>query len=467
MAVVKPALQLRLGQQLTMTPQLQKAIRLLQLSAQDLQHEMEAMLESNALLEVDETASSQEQSAGTLVDSPTSEETWEESPYTSWTKSSRSNDEDAVDTSLESVLCQDSNLQDYLTWQMQLTEFSDQERDIANFLIDSIDENGFIQNSFSELSDTIQKQLKTSQQAILTVLKRIQTFDPIGVAARDLQECLTLQLAQFPSDTPHIALAKSMLTSCWAQLAKRDKQALQKQLKQSEADLSAAMALIQSLHPRPGTQIGSKAPAYTMPDVTATYYNKRWQVALNPLSTPNLRISTLYKSKLSKQNARDQSYIKQQLQEAQWFLHSIAHRNQTLLAVSQYLVNYQAAFLSLGDEALKPLDLAQVAKALNIHESTVSRITMHKTMDTPRGLLELKAFFSNPMNMAQGGSCSASAVRALLKKVIATEDPKKPFSDSKLTQLLQAQGVNVARRTVAKYREALCISAAHERKQVF
>lgn len=466
-AAVKPQLQVRLSQQLTMTPQLQKAIRLLQLSAQELQHEMQLVLESNPMLELDDTQEGQEQNAGTLMDDPETENTYPEytDPYSS--KSGRNTRDETMAPSLEQTLCHEGTLQEYLSWQMAMSNFSPIEREIGSYLIDAINDDGLLSAPFQELLQTIESALSVSRERILGVLKKIQNFDPIGVGARDLKESLLLQLEQLPEKATTTCYAKQILKEHWGCIAKRDFSAVKKKLKLPDEQFSQIMHVIQSLHPRPGTLIGSRISKYILPDLYVTLQNKQWQVALNPLCMPHLRINPIYQHSLSKQSTRDQRYIKQQLQEAQWFIQSIDHRNQTLLSVANYLVSFQAPFLTLGDEALKPLDLTQVANHLSIHESTVSRITMNKTIDTPRGLLELKAFFSNPMNRDKGETLSAKAIRALLKKLIAAEDPLKPLSDARLTQTLQSQGIQVARRTVAKYREALGIPAAFDRKKVF
>lgn len=468
---VKPAHQLRLGHQLTMTPQLQKAIRLLQLSAQELQAEMQLALETNPLLEINEEALSHTETAGTMSCLSNPEEEGIEAPYMSWGKpaSPSQQDDDPLDEAIVNALSQDQDhntLQQHLMWQVNLLPFTEEQRWVASYIIDAINEDGLIGEPFNTLVEAIQSTLMIDVKGIEAVLHRIQQCDPIGIAARDLQECLTLQLAQYPNETPWLSQAKNIITHHWPLLAKRDFTTLKKRMHLSAESLADVIALIQTCHPRPGTQIGQRDTRYGLPDLYATFREHRWHVTLNPLSLLPLRINPFYVQHLPTQNARDQQYIRQHLQEAQWLLNSIEQRNQTLLKVGRFLVEYQAPFLLLGEEALKPLDLTQVAQQLNMHESTVSRITMHKTMDTPRGLLELKAFFSNPMSMDHGGECSARAVRALLRKIIAAENPQNPLSDARLSQALQTHGIPVARRTIAKYRDTLCIPPAHERKHV-
>lgn len=438
---MKPSLQLRLGQQLTMTPQLQQAIRLLQLSAVDLQLEIQTALETNSMLEL--------QDPQTTADSPSEESTPEEG-YTQ--------------TNLIERNTHPVTLQEHLLWQMQLTPFSDSDKLIAAALIDSINEDGFLTCSLAEIIQTL-KPTEISEIQVQAVLACIQHFDPIGVGARNLGECLKIQLEYLPS--PWRDKAQTLVSNHLELLAKRDYQALKRHLQLSLEELQQVINCIQSLHPRPGIKIDHRAAEYIIPDVIAYKKEKNWQVALNQEIIPQLKINTHYASFIQRAHSHsDNQFLKNQLQEARWFLKSIEHRHQTLLKVTQCIVQQQQAFLEHGEKAMKPLCLQDIAQSLSLHESTISRATTHKYLYTPRGTFELKYFFSQSMNTEQGTTCSATAIRALIKKIIATEDRARPLSDQKLATLLHEQGISIARRTIAKYRESLMIPPFNLRKQL-
>lgn len=480
---MKQGLQLKMGQQLAMTPQLQQAIKLLQLSTLDLQQEIQNALDSNPLLEQDDNTSSEsveKKEDSSQVDTSDAlakqefpddlpaEKEWEESytstPITSTTSSAVAYDgEDTVYQGESST-----SLQDHLLWQMQLTPFTDTDQIIAMAIIDSIDDSGYLTTDCENILNSLKEEIEEIElEEIEVVLKRIQHFDPIGVAARSTQECLQIQLRHLPEDTPWRDEALSILEQYMDLLGNRDYRTLARKSKFKEAQLAEIMRLIQTLEPRPGNSIETSEAQYIVPDVYVKKINGQWRVSLNPDCDPSLTINQQYanlcQGKISK---NDSQFIKGHLQEAKWFIKSLESRNETLLKVSNCIVQQQQAFLEYGDEAMKPMVLNDVAFEVEMHESTISRVTTQKFMHTPRGIYELKFFFSSHVATEGGGECSSTAIRALIKKLIAAETPNKPLSDNKITQLLEEQGIQVARRTIAKYRESLGIPPSNQRKQL-
>ncbi|KPU82256.1 RNA polymerase factor sigma-54 [Psychromonas sp. PRT-SC03] len=480
---MKQGLQLKMGQQLAMTPQLQQAIKLLQLSTLDLQQEIQNALDENPLLEQDDDSgledikkeqdSSQIDTAEAISklefsDDLPVENNWDEAytpPPTTTISSGRSSFEgdDRVYQG-EST----TTLQDHLVWQMQLTPFSDTDLLIATSIIDSIDESGYLTSSCESLLESLQKEVDNLElDEILAVLKRIQHFDPIGVASRGTKECLQIQLRNLSADTPWRKEALMVLELHMDLLANRDYRTLARKTKLKEAQLAQIMRLIQSLEPRPGNKIESSQAQYIVPDVYVKKIAGQWYVSLNKDCDPNLfvnqRYADLCKGDISK---ADSQFIKGHLQEAKWFIKSLESRNETLLKVSRCIVQQQKDFFELGDEAMKPMVLNDVAYEVEMHESTISRVTTQKFLHTPRGIYELKFFFSSHVATESGGECSSTAIRALIKKLVASEPNTKPLSDNKMTLLLEDQGIKVARRTVAKYRESLGIPPSNQRKQL-
>ena len=491
---MKQTLQLRLGQHLTMTPQLQQAIRLLQLSSLELQTEIQEALDANPLLEVDEEG---EAGGETGTDTPLAEEAADaaEEPLPETTAEGASDipEDLPVDSNWDDVYDSlapvgsgsapagdmddrefeyssnpgGTSLHEHLTWQMDLTPFSPTDRAIAEFIIDAIGDDGFLTMSVEEIHEALAGEQEIEPEEIEAVLHRIQNFDPPGIAARDLRESLLLQLRQYPLDDPHLPRAITLVEEHFERLANRDYAQIMRRMKIDEDELKAILQLIQSLNPRPGSQITDEQPEYIIPDVIVTKVNGRWKVELNPEAAPRLRVNPTYASLARQvQNAEDNTYIKNQLQEARWFIKSLMSRNETLLKVATSIVERQIGFLEHGEEAMQALVLHDIAEAVDMHESTISRVTNKKYMHTPRGIFELKYFFSSHVSTADGGECSATAIRARIKKLIAAEDPKKPLSDSKLAAILAEEGINVARRTVAKYREAMHIPPSNERKRL-
>lgn len=470
---MKPSLQLKLGQQLTMTPQLQQAIRLLQLSAVDLQTEIQAALESNTMLELDETDIFEENLTQTdeqesLPQNAQSDEE-DESQVRTWENSSlrQASFNESSGNEIESLNANAHSLKDHLLWQMQLTPFSDTDRQIATIIIDAINEDGFLTCSIEEILATVKQVTDVDKGEIEAVLHHIQQFDPLGVGARDLSECLKVQLDFLPA----FALrdkARELICNYLELLGKRDYPTLRRRLRLSSEQLREVIHCIQSLNPRPGNQIGSRSPEYLVPDLYAYKRYGKWIVELNPECTPHLQINRYYSSLIRRSDSSAQNqFLRNQLQEARWFLKSIENRNETLLKVAYCIIEQQQGFLEYGEEAMKPLILHDVAKALEMHDSTISRVTTQKYLHTPRGTFELKYFFSSHVATEEGGECSGVAIRALIKKLIGSEDPKKPYSDSKLSKILATQGIKIARRTVTKYREALSIAPSCKRKILF
>lgn len=476
---MKQGLQLRLSQQLAMTPQLQQAIRLLQLSTLELQQELQQALESNPLLEqIDtheeiDTRETQDSETLDTADALEQKEMPEELPldaswdtiYTAGTPSGTSGD--YIDDELPVYQGETTQtLQDYLMWQVELTPFSDTDRAIATSIVDAVDETGYLTVPLEDILESIGDE-EIDIDEVEAVLKRIQRFDPVGVAAKDLRDCLLIQLSQFDKTTPWLEEARLIISDHLDLLANHDFRTLMRVTRLKEDVLKEAVNLIQSLDPRPGQSIQTGEPEYVIPDVLVRKHNGHWTVELNSDSIPRLQINQHYASMCNNaRNDGDNQFIRSNLQDAKWLIKSLESRNDTLLRVSRCIVEQQQAFFEQGEEYMKPMVLADIAQAVEMHESTISRVTTQKYLHSPRGIFELKYFFSSHVNTEGGGEASSTAIRALVKKLIAAENPAKPLSDSKLTSLLSEQGIMVARRTVAKYRESLSIPPSNQRKQL-
>ncbi|ELF8386165.1 RNA polymerase factor sigma-54 [Escherichia coli] len=476
---MKQGLQLRLSQQLAMTPQLQQAIRLLQLSTLELQQELQQALESNPLLEqIDtheeiDTRETQDSETLDTADALEQKEMPEELPldaswdtiYTAGTPSGTSGD--YIDDELPVYQGETTQtLQDYLMWQVELTPFSDTDRAIATSIVDAVDETGYLTVPLEDILESIGDE-EIDIDEVEAVLKRIQRFDPVGVAAKDLRDCLLIQLSPFDKTTPWLEEARLIISDHLDLLANHDFRTLMRVTRLKEDVLKEAVNLIQSLDPRPGQSIQTGEPEYVIPDVLVRKHNGHWTVELNSDSIPRLQINQHYASMCNNaRNDGDSQFIRSNLQDAKWLIKSLESRNDTLLRVSRCIVEQQQAFFEQGEEYMKPMVLADIAQAVEMHESTISRVTTQKYLHSPRGIFELKYFFSSHVNTEGGGEASSTAIRALVKKLIAAENPAKPLSDSKLTSLLSEQGIMVARRTVAKYRESLSIPPSNQRKQL-
>ncbi|KDY34028.1 RNA polymerase sigma-54 factor [Escherichia coli 2-427-07_S3_C1] len=476
---MKQGLQLRLSQQLAMTPQLQQAIRLLQLSTLELQQELQQALESNPLLEqIDtheeiDTRETQDSETLDTADALEQKEMPEELPldaswdtiYTAGTPSGTSGD--YIDDELPVYQGETTQtLQDYLMWQVELTPFSDTDRAIATSIVDAVDDTGYLTVPLEDILESMGDE-EIDIDEVEAVLKRIQRFDPVGVAAKDLRDCLLIQLPQFDKPTPWLEEARLIISDHLDLLANHDFRTLMRVTRLKEDVLKEAVNLIQSLDPRPGQSIQTGEPEYVIPDVLVRKHNGHWTVELNSDSIPRLQINQHYASMCNNaRNDGDSQFIRSNLQDAKWLIKSLESRNDTLLRVSRCIVEQQQAFFEQGEEYMKPMVLADIAQAVEMHESTISRVTTQKYLHSPRGIFELKYFFSSHVNTEGGGEASSTAIRALVKKLIAAENPAKPLSDSKLTSLLSEQGIMVARRTVAKYRESLSIPPSNQRKQL-
>lgn len=474
-----------------MTPQLQQAIKLLQLHSLELHQEIQQMLESNPMLEMEddqddftpENASEKEADSDFSGDRELNldsndtpgnddlpvdiieEDSWEPMYGSSVSTSADGNERDIWETQAGLPA---STLHDHLEWQLQMTNLSATDNAIAEAIIDGINEDGFLTESVEDIYQSLLKEHEELElDEVVAVLHRIQHLDPLGVGASGVQECLLLQLNALSSDTPQVELAKAMVKENIDLLATHDYARLKRIYRIKEDELATAMALIQGLTPKPGAGMTSTRTEYIVPDVFVSKHHGRWRVELNPDLAPKLRIHQVYADMVNRSDrSEDGAFMRNNLQEARWFIKSLLSRNETILKVAQAIVERQRAFLDYGDEAMKPMVLRDIAEAVDMHESTISRVTNLKYMHTPRGIYELKHFFSSHVSTSDGGECSATAIRAMIKKLIAEEDSRKPLSDSKLAKILDEQGINVARRTVAKYREGMNIPPSNERKRL-
>ncbi|BCX87724.1 RNA polymerase sigma-54 factor [Methylomarinovum tepidoasis] len=476
---MKQSLQLRQGLQLRMTPQLQQAIRLLQLSSVELKQEIQEVLESNIMLELAEEEQAQVQTAPQDRSAETSvtaanpdipeelplDTHWEDVYDNVHTALSGTDDPD------HDFLLQRSapeGLHEHLEWQMELSRFSERDQLIAMALIDAINEEGYLEASLRDILQALENELPALEvDEVEAVLHRIQQFDPPGVAARSLGECLAIQLRQLPEETPWRQEALIIVTRHLRELEKQNIGALKKTLGLDETQLDEVIALIRTLNPHPGLVYSTREPEYVIPDVFVFRRGERWVVSLNPETAPKLRINPYYSGMIKRADkSPDNVSMRSHLQEARWFLRSLQSRSETLLKVAQCIVDRQQGFFEHGEIAMKPMILRDVAEELGLHESTVSRVTTNKYMHTPRGIYEFKYFFSSHVGTEFGGEASATAIKALIQELIQHENPAKPLSDLKIAKLLQEKGIHVARRTVAKYREALGIPASSRRKRL-
>ena len=525
---MRPGLQLKISQQLTMTPQLQQAIRLLQLSTLELRQEVIEQLYNNPLLEMDEddgrtNSSKEEAPTSDYIDSdgdvdfnsddPRAHQTaadateqtvteaeadtpWEQDSHqdlpvdANWddhSSSSSSSSSTGAEVNLEQVFQVTESLQDHLHWQLNLTPFSDRDREIAEAFIDSIDNSGLINEDLREITAHIQPQglgnspepidsLETTDGPELTdsleddeleaVLHRLQQFDPPGIFGRNIKECLLIQLNQLSDETAYLAQAIRLVNEFLEDIASVDINRLSKKTGYSCDDLQEALLLIRSLNPRPGEVLAVNEAEYIAPDVYVEKIAGRWRVQLNDSNMPKLRINDTYSNLINRSdNSDEKQFLKNNLAEARWFLRSLESRNETLMRVAITIIDLQQGFLENGPIAMKPMVLSDIATKLDLHESTISRVTTSKYLATPQGIFELKYFFSSHVGTSGGGECSSTAVCAILKTMISAEQPAKPLSDNKLTSLLEEQGIQVARRTVAKYRESMGIPSSSQRKR--
>ena len=495
---MKQGLQLKFSQQLTMTPQLQQAIKLLQLSTLELSQEITEQLYSNPLLEEiteDQDAENQlkkTNSEKTLTETsnltaeeleepskntePLSQETdqndWDSDfdNYSVQTQDiARINNNDGNirgEINLEQVHQVTQSLKDHLLWQLNLTNLNARDLSIAEMLTYSLDDNGLLTQNLSEIFEELDENNNEYESEILTVLTRLQQFDPPGVYARDLKECLLIQLNQLSQDTPFLKQAKILVLQFLEDIGKLNTDKLLKKTQLSLDELRGAISLVRSMNPYPGEFLQENDTEYITPDAYVIKTSDKWRAIINDDHNPRLRINETYKNLIRQSdNSRENQYLKDSLTEAKWFIKSLESRNETLLKVVNCIIELQEDFFEHGPVSMKPMILSDISEKLDLHESTISRVTTSKYLATPRGIYELKYFFSSHVATATGGECSSTAVSAILKELINAEVPHKPLSDNKLTELLKEQGINIARRTVAKYREGLGIPSSSDRKR--
>ncbi|RUR06580.1 RNA polymerase factor sigma-54 [Legionella sp. km772] len=462
---MKQSLQLNIGQHLTLTPQLQQAIRLLQLSTVDLQQEIQSIVESNPMLEATPVEEKEEPSSE-LAHQHNDE--FNDFQWSQLYQGNKNTSFDEGDYNFDNLHCTTMNLLDHLRWQLELSPMSDVDRVIATTVIDAINEDGFLTMSPTELHASLNSDdFPIDFEEVEAVRHKIQLFDPVGCASINLVETLLIQAGQLDLAPERLALIKKIISEDMELLGQHNYKQLTKNHQVSEQVIDELLQIIQSLQPKPGNIINQAITEYIIPDITVKKINNEWKVYLNQGVLPHLSINNQYAALIQRaDNSLDNQFLKNNLQEARWFLKSIQSRQETLLKVANCIVEYQQGFLEFGEEAMKPLVLNDVALALDMHESTISRVTTQKFMHTPRGVFELKYFFSSHVNTDNGGECSSTAIRAVIKKLILAENRKKPLSDSKIADLIAQQGIKVARRTIAKYREAMGIAPSNERKVI-
>ena len=475
---MKQALQLKVGQSLTMTPQLQQAIKLLQMSSLDLQQEITRVLEENPLLErEDEIEQGSESSEISTSEQETPVDSIEVAIETDWSDTNhfdlnrpmtRTASDDEYD-SFENRTSENLTLADHLLWQLNLMPLTERDMLIARVLVDSINSDGFLDADLDEITKALAEELEDLEHdEVECVLHQIQSLDPVGIGARGIAESLKIQLAALGLLGGDVSLPLKLVQNHLELLTKKDRSGLKRLLNCNDEELDTALELIRSLDPKPGSHIGGSDPEYVTPDLIVRRSAEGWVVELNPDALPRVGINQTYQNFIkSGDKSETNDYLKSQLQEARWFVKSLKSRAETLLKVGTCIVEEQIEFFEKGPVAMKPMVLADIADRVEMHESTISRVTTQKYMHTPRGTLELKYFFSSHVGTDGGGEASSTAIKEHIKELINHENPKKPLSDNKLSQMLSERGFKVARRTIAKYREMLGISGSSERKQLF
>jgi len=446
-----PAIALRLRQHLTLTPQVQQALKLLQMSALEFAQEMEEALTANPFLEENPEAQAASRETGTMDDVVVPQESGPSGPAADREQDDWGSANDAQPT-----------LQQHLRDQLMISPMGERDRALAHMVIDSLDDDGYFKMSFDELAALVPPEFDVGADDFGAALKLVQSLDPAGVGARSLEECLCLQLKALPDDTPGREPALKMCKHLNL-LANREWARLQHAIGCDEPTLHRARALIKSLDPKPGHRFGPQEARYVVPDVLVKKVRDRWVALINPASLPRVRLNRAYADAIQAKNASNQS-LARHLQEARWLLRSIEQRFATIQRVADAIVARQRGFFEYGEVAMKPLTLKLIAGELGLHESTVCRVTNNKYMATPRGLFEFKHFFSRRLATENGGAASATAVRAVMKELIAAEDPRAPLSDAELARLLAQQGLKVARRTITKYRALMRLPSVDVRR---
>ncbi len=468
---MKPSIQLRLNQQLSLTPQLQQAIRLLQLSGLELATELRQLAEANPMLELVEA----EPPAEPLETPPAATDDgdgapWEEAPSPSdagldFTHAPPSSGA-VPDTGIERQDAAVEGLREHLTWQLEVAPFTARERLVASLVIDALDDDGYLRHDLARLAATLAVTPAIDADELDAARRKVQLFDPTGVASLDLADCLDAQLAQLAADTPQRGLARRIAADYLDLVACNDLPRLARRLRVPPEEIAGACALIRQLDPRPGAAFDTTPVEYVVPDAYAWHDGNQWQVSLDPSSQPRLELNRHYCSLIHEARRDDAAWMRGQLQEARWLIKSLEQRADTVLRVAQAIVRRQRAFLDYGPEAMRPLVLREIAEEVEMHESTISRVTTRKYLNTPRGNFEFKYFFSTGVATEDGGSASSTAIQATLRKLIDGEDPRKPLSDQALADHFEQRGINIARRTIAKYREALRIPRSSERRRI-
>jgi RNA polymerase sigma-54 factor len=476
--MLKPSLQLKLGQQLTMTPQLQQAIRLLQLPALELQAHIRELLETNVMLEPTEeteTTGTFEAAEPSTVENERPEvpertqaesnvevvdEGWGEQSVGAseapWSSDDDERQQEFADASGQS-------LQEHLLWQLELARLEPREFAIARAIIDSISDDGYLTEPLDEIANTLRPEVECDAAEVESVLAGVQALDPPGVGARSVGECIELQLRQLDPATPGFNTAIEIARHHLELVAERELSLLRRELRATEEEIASALALVRSCHPRPGSTVSTGAAEYVVPDVFVRRTDHGWSVEINAATLPRVRLNNSYASLIGRNASH--ATMRAQLQEARWLLKSLEIRHETLIKVARSIVERQQAFLEHGDEHMRPMILKDIAEAVGMHESTISRVTSGKYMHTPRGVFELRYFFSSQVEGADGSGTSSTAIRAKIKKLVKEEDAETPLSDGRIAELLSGEGIPVARRTVAKYREAMGIAPSNERRR--
>ena len=476
--MLKPSLQLKLGQQLTMTPQLQQAIRLLQLPALELQAHIRELLETNVMLEPTEEAEgtgtfeavesatpgqeqpelperAQEENTVEVVD-----EGWGEQSVGAAEAPWNSDDDERQQEFADAA---GQSLQDHLLWQLELAKLEPREFAIARAIIDSITDDGYLTEPLDEIANTLRPEVECDAAEVESVLGGVQALDPPGVGARSVGECIELQLRQLDPATPGFNTAIEIARHHLELVAERELSLLRRELRATEEEIACALALVRSCHPRPGATVSTGSAEYVVPDVFVRRTDHGWSVEINSATLPKVRLNSSYASLIGRNASH--ATMRAQLQEARWLLKSLEIRHETLIKVARSIVERQQAFLEHGDEHMRPMILKDIAEAVGMHESTISRVTSGKYMHTPRGVFELRYFFSSQVEGADGSGTSSTAIRAKIKKLVKEEDAETPLSDGRIAELLSGEGIPVARRTVAKYREAMGIAPSNERRR--
>jgi len=471
--MLKPSLQLKLGQQLTMTPQLQQAIRLLQLPALELQAHIRELLETNVMLEPMEDAEGTgtfeaaeappqpqaperpQESAVEVLD-----EGWGEQSVgpaeAAWSGDDDERQQEFADSSGQS-------LQEHLSWQLELVKLEPRELAIARAIVDAISDDGYLTESLEEIANTLRPEIECDAAEVEAVLAGVQALDPPGVGARSVGECIELQLRQLDPATPGFKTAIEIARQHLELVAERELSLLRRELRATEEEITCALALVRSCHPRPGSTVSAGAAEYVVPDVFVRRTDRGWAVEINAATLPRVRLNQSYASLIGRNASH--ATMRAQLQEARWLLKSLEIRHETLIKVARSIVERQTAFLEHGEEHMRPMILKDIAEAVAMHESTISRVTSGKYMHTPRGVFELRYFFSSQVEGADGSGTSSTAIRAKIRKLVKEEDADNPLSDGRIAELLSGEGIPVARRTVAKYREAMGIAPSNERRR--